>query len=153
MAQLYQEIYWTKYSRMDQIKFVEDNLCLNRPYPFKFCKGCLPQILLGSFLNTLSHINHPLSSTNINMENHKKWPILVVSGNTNKNYILIHFCLVLLTFKVFWNKSYASEFLHMTSKTKIYHVNLIIFLMWSFEKSLVTLVFLWKKFKFIKIWP
>ena len=90
-----------KVFKMDQIKFVEDNLCLNRPYPFKFCKGCLPQILLGSFLNTLSHVNHPLSSTNINMENHKKWPILVVSGNTNKNYILIHFYLVLLTFKVF----------------------------------------------------
>ena len=24
---------------------------------FKFCKGCLPQILLGLFLNTLTHIN------------------------------------------------------------------------------------------------
>ena len=27
---------------------------LRRPYPFKFFKGCLPQILLGPFLNTLS---------------------------------------------------------------------------------------------------
>ena len=27
--------------------------CLSRPYPFKFFKGCLPQILLGPFLNTL----------------------------------------------------------------------------------------------------
>ena len=25
-------------------------------YPFKFFKDCLPQILLGSFLNTLSHL-------------------------------------------------------------------------------------------------
>ena len=33
-------IYGTKYSRMDQIKFV-----------------CLPQISLGPFLNTLSNIN------------------------------------------------------------------------------------------------
>ena len=35
----------TKYSRMDQVKFF---------------KGCLPQILLGPFLNTLSHLflNH-----------------------------------------------------------------------------------------------
>ena len=32
------------------------NICLNRPYHFKFFKGCLPQILLGSFLNTLSYI-------------------------------------------------------------------------------------------------
>ena len=30
---------------------------LGRLNPFKFCKGCLPQILLGPFLNTLSHIN------------------------------------------------------------------------------------------------
>ena len=29
---------------------------LNRPYHFKFFKGCLPQILLGLFLNTLSHV-------------------------------------------------------------------------------------------------
>ena len=30
--------------------------CLSRTYHFKFFKGCLPQILLGTFLNTLSHI-------------------------------------------------------------------------------------------------
>ena len=27
--------------------------CLSRPYPLKFFKGCLPQILPGPFLNTL----------------------------------------------------------------------------------------------------
>ena len=37
---------------MDQVKFVEES----RPYRFKFFKGCLPQIFLGPFLNTLSHI-------------------------------------------------------------------------------------------------
>ena len=31
-------------------------VCLSKPYPFKFFKGCLPQVLLGPFLNTLSHI-------------------------------------------------------------------------------------------------
>ena len=31
-------------------------VCLNRPYHFKFFKGCLPQISLGPFLNTLSHL-------------------------------------------------------------------------------------------------
>ena len=31
-------------------------MCLSRPYYVKFFKGCLPQVLLGSFLNTLSHI-------------------------------------------------------------------------------------------------
>ena len=54
----------TKYLRMNQIKFVEDSLkkiwgdvvCLSRPYPFKFLKDCLPQILLVLFLQTLSQI-------------------------------------------------------------------------------------------------
>ena len=31
-------------------------VCLNRPYNFKFLKACLPQILLGPFLNKLTHI-------------------------------------------------------------------------------------------------
>ena len=30
---------------------------LGRAYQFKFFKGCLPQILLGPFLNTLSHLS------------------------------------------------------------------------------------------------
>ena len=29
---------------------------LSRPYPFKFFKNCLPQILLGPFLNNLSQL-------------------------------------------------------------------------------------------------
>ena len=29
-------------------------ICLGTPYPFNFFKGCLPQVLLGQFLNTLS---------------------------------------------------------------------------------------------------
>ena len=56
-------IYGAKYSRMDQVKFVEDSLykvwrvwsALGRLYPVKIFEGCLPQILLGPFLNTLSH--------------------------------------------------------------------------------------------------
>ena len=55
----------TKYSRMEQVKFVEANLqkiwsdmiCLSRPCHFRFFKGCLPQISLGPFLNTLSQIH------------------------------------------------------------------------------------------------
>ena len=31
-------------------------VCLSRPDPFNFFKGCLPQILLGPFLNIWSHI-------------------------------------------------------------------------------------------------
>ena len=34
---------------------------LNRPYHFKFSKGCVPQILLDPFLNTLSHQYYSLS--------------------------------------------------------------------------------------------
>ena len=30
-------------------------VCLDRPYHLKFIKGCLPQILVGPFLNTLTH--------------------------------------------------------------------------------------------------
>ena len=56
-----QRIVGSRYSRMEQVKFVEDRLqnilsdmvCLGRPYHFKFFKGCLPQILLGPFLSTL----------------------------------------------------------------------------------------------------
>ena len=47
--------YEKKYSRIDQVKFVEDSLqkIWRRPYSFKFFKGCLPQIFLSPFLNTL----------------------------------------------------------------------------------------------------
>ena len=37
-------------------KCISESNSLSRPYPFKFFKGCVPQILLGSFLNTLSHL-------------------------------------------------------------------------------------------------
>ena len=37
--------YGTIYSRME-----------SRPYPFKFCKGCLPQVLLNAFLKPLSNM-------------------------------------------------------------------------------------------------
>ena len=32
-----------------------DMVSLNRPYHFRFFKGCLPQILLGPFLNNVSN--------------------------------------------------------------------------------------------------
>ena len=31
-------------------------VCLGRPYNFKVFKGCLPQILLGPFFNTLTQM-------------------------------------------------------------------------------------------------
>ena len=47
----YKEI-WNLFSAW-KIKY---RACLSWPYPFPFFKGCLPQILLDPFLNTLSHI-------------------------------------------------------------------------------------------------
>ena len=47
-------IYGSGYSRMDQVKFVKDSLGLCSPQHFKFFEGCLPQILFGPFLNTLT---------------------------------------------------------------------------------------------------
>ena len=44
---------WAMYSRMEQVKFVED---LNRPNYYKFFKGCLLQMLLGPCLNTLPYM-------------------------------------------------------------------------------------------------
>ena len=43
-------LYETEYSRIDQVNFF---------------KGCLPQILLGPFLNTLSHMLHVLRQPKI----------------------------------------------------------------------------------------
>ena len=40
------------YSRMDQVKLVEDSLITSNIY-----KGCLPQILLGPFWNKLSQMS------------------------------------------------------------------------------------------------
>ena len=49
----------TKYSRVDQVKFVEKFEGIwsaSRPYPFKFFKDYLPQTLLGPLLNALSRL-------------------------------------------------------------------------------------------------
>ena len=60
----FKRLHGTKPSRMNQAKFVEyilskiwrDMIWFSRQYPFKFFKSCLPHILFGSFLNTLSHM-------------------------------------------------------------------------------------------------
>ena len=31
-------------------------VCLSRPYHFKYFKCCLPEVLLGPFLNNLTHL-------------------------------------------------------------------------------------------------
>ena len=55
---LYVELNGTKYSRMNQVTFVEDSLkkFWRGIVCFKFFKDCSPQILLGLFLNTLTRM-------------------------------------------------------------------------------------------------
>ena len=56
----------TKYSRMDQVKFF---------------KGCLPQILLGPFLNIFSHMFHTDSADNKKMIIYK----IIIIFQTHEN--------------------------------------------------------------------
>ena len=43
-------------------------VCLGRPYHIQFFKGCIPHILLGTFLNTLTHLM--VHSNNTLLSNH-----------------------------------------------------------------------------------
>ena len=52
-------IYRSRHSRMEQVKFVEDSL-EDKFEVMCFFKGCLPQTLLGPFLNTLTHMTEIL---------------------------------------------------------------------------------------------
>ena len=45
-----QNLWKTAFKKVEMIWFAY------RPYNFTFFKGCPPQILLGSFLNTLTHM-------------------------------------------------------------------------------------------------
>ena len=45
-------------------------VCLSRSYPYKFFKGGLPQILLGPFLNTLSHLKCSFLRKQLAAKNH-----------------------------------------------------------------------------------
>ena len=54
-----------KYSKADQVKFVEESLCWDRPCYFKFFKGCLSQIFLDSFLDTLTQISDQFMSVKL----------------------------------------------------------------------------------------
>ena len=47
---------WDKVFKNGPSKIRGRQPVLGRVYPFKFFKGCLPQILLGPLLNTFSHI-------------------------------------------------------------------------------------------------
>ena len=46
------------------IKFEGVWSAYSKPYPFKFFKSCLPQILLGPFSNTLSQMSRAIIDVN-----------------------------------------------------------------------------------------
>ena len=46
-----------------ELLFLCSVVCLSKPYHFKIFEGCLPQILLGPFLNTLCHLKFIVSIT------------------------------------------------------------------------------------------
>ena len=57
--------YNTRYypdSQTRNIKFVHYRSILYMANPFKFFKGCFPQILFGPYLNTLSHTIQNISA-------------------------------------------------------------------------------------------
>ena len=50
-------VRWVNSNIWDKLfKNGPSKICLSRPYPLRFFKSCLPQILLSSCLNTLYHL-------------------------------------------------------------------------------------------------
>ena len=79
-------------------------VCLGRPYHFKFFKDCLPQILLGPFLNILSQM---LSS--------KAWEMI-----GNENILLIQFFYpVYEDLNAFFKVTEISEIRHKNTSTTV----------------------------------
>ena len=85
---------WDKVLKNGPVKFYTSKICgrqslknlkwyghLSTPYRFKFFKGCLPQILLGLFLDTLSQVIFLLliSNRNIYLKRCHFWSLSCVS--------------------------------------------------------------------------
>ena len=110
-----------------------DMISLGRPYHFKFFKGCLPRILLGPFLYTLTHMfacPHPFRASvprNFNsfLCTAKQWPVLESLFNKVAGLRLQHRKRDFNTemkanIDVKWikNKSHYGKFLHFISNIK-----------------------------------
>ena len=55
-------------------------VCLGRPDYFNFFKGCLPQILLGSFLNTLTQMTlMKMMKVTLGIDFKKSWSTHIMS--------------------------------------------------------------------------
>ena len=81
--------YGSRYSRMDQVKIVEDSLSknwmdmvrLSGPYNFKFSKGCLPQISLDPFWTSW-----PIWT--IHLQHSTCWPTTLLKRDSNTGVFL-----------------------------------------------------------------
>ena len=64
-------------------------VCLSRLYPFKFFKGCLPQILFGPLPNTLSRISRVLGITkSLNVKGGKpQFSVSSIWGNVHTDFV------------------------------------------------------------------
>ena len=71
----YVSLFGMRYSRIDQVK-------LSKPSDIKYFNGCLPQILLGPFLNTLSHLVPVLLALTSSL-----FPILYSIGITDTKWV------------------------------------------------------------------
>ena len=95
-------------------------VCLGRPHPIKFSKGCLPQILLGPFLNNLSHIiaknrdSHEALLIFTIIKKNLKIKIKIKDYDVKNNYELIFLQYVCLIIPFIYYK------LKVTSATKLF---------------------------------
>ena len=62
-------------------KIWRDMVCLSRPYPFRFFKGCLPQNSLSLLLNTLSHVSQQMHSHSVMLNKTSMGLANVCGGN------------------------------------------------------------------------
>ena len=92
--------------------FQEKSNKIGRPYPFKFFKGCLPQILLGPFLNTLSHLIFQMHFSLFNMS---YWGL---------HYSFLFRC-IYWDFCVFWKLQAITSFEKFTAES--FDISLLIY--------------------------
>ena len=84
-------------------------VCLGRPYHFKFFKACLPQVLLGPFLNTLDPY-----------VDHKKVSLVLVLFSISQRWLALHsiwnfFFICMGGLLVFWLIEAKDSFIEVDS--------------------------------------
>ena len=91
-------------------KIWSDMVCLSRWYQFKVYKSCLPQILLGPFLNTLTHLISILwTYVHYKIITETYW-LNLSSTYYRKKTAPVYYDTLLLIFFLFFNEIYAKQF-------------------------------------------